>query len=91
MPAIDPFFASNIDPVTAARHAEAVTPSDTADLNHVTSAIYIGGAGNLALILANDSAPVTFTGLAAGTVLQVQAKRIMATNTTATALLAMWS
>lgn len=91
--AVDPHFATTEEPVTAARHAEAVTPSDTADLAHVTSAVYVGGAGDLALILANDgdTAPVTFKAVTAGTVLQVQARRVMNTNTTATSIVALWS
>jgi hypothetical protein len=89
----DPFFGTNNEPVTAARHAEAVTPSDTADLSKVTSAIYVGVAGDVALILANDPdvAPVIFKAVPAGTLLQVQARRVMATNTTATNIVALWS
>jgi hypothetical protein len=91
--AVDPFFAGTLEPVTAARHAEAVSPSDTADLTKVTSALYVGVSGDLALILANDpdTAPVIFKGVAAGTLLQLQCRRVMATGTTATNILALWS
>jgi hypothetical protein len=91
--ASDPFFATNCEPVTAARHSETVAPSDTTDLTKVTSAIYVGGAGDLSLILANDSdgGATTFKAVPAGTTLYVQCRRIMDTNTTATNLVAMWS
>jgi hypothetical protein len=91
--AVDPFFGTTNEPVTAARHAESVAPSDVADLKHVTSAIYVGVAGDLALIMANDPdfAPVVFKAVPAGTVLQVQARRVMNTNTSATNIVALWS
>jgi hypothetical protein len=91
--AVDPHFATTNEPITAARHAEAVTPSDTVDLSHVTSAIYVGVTGDLAMILANDPdvAPVTFKAVPAGTLLQLQCRRVMATGTTASSIVALWS
>jgi hypothetical protein len=93
--AVDPFFATNEEPITAGRSAAAIVPSDTADLPHVTSSIYVGGAGNLVVLMADpgsiDSATVTFTAVPVGTVLQIQARRVMATGTTATNLVAIWS
>ncbi|WP_051382440.1 hypothetical protein [Bradyrhizobium sp. Tv2a-2] len=90
----DPFMGTSTEPLTAARHAEAVTPSDTIDLSHVTSAIYVGGAGDLTVLMANDildTQTVTFKAVPVGTVLQLQARRILATGTTATNVVAMWS
>lgn len=91
--ALDPYFGTTSEPVTAARHAEAVLPSDSADLTKVTSALYIGGAGDVALILANDpdSGAVTFKVVPAGTILYVQCRRVMNTNTSATSIVALWS
>lgn len=69
----------------------AVTPSDTADLaDGITRAIYVGGAGNVAVIGADDDTPVTFTAPPVGTKLEIRVRRIMATNTTATLLIAMF-
>jgi len=71
-----------------AGHAAAVTPSDTANLK-AESIIYVGGAGNLAIITI-EGETVTFLGMTAGTVLPVWTYRVMATNTTATNLVAIW-
>lgn len=71
-----------------ATHAFSITPADATDLSEITRAIYIGGAGNLTVVLQSD-AEVTFTGLATGTVLPLRARQISATGTTATAILGM--
>ena len=65
----------------------AITPSDTVDLpDHMV--IYVAATGNVALVDKNDTV-ITYTGLPAGATLPVQAKRINATNTTAT-LVGVW-
>lgn len=72
----------------------AVTPSDTATLSYngeksKTKAIYIGGAGNLAV--KNDlGTSVTFTGVTAGTIYPISASIVMSTNTTATNIVALF-
>lgn len=63
----------------------AITANDGTDLAAETRAIYVGGAGTLALVLASGDA-VTFTGLTAGTLLPVRAIRVKATGTSATQL-----
>lgn len=67
----------------------AVTASDSTIIN--CRAIYVGGAGNLALSISSTASAVTFTGVAAGSVLPIQLDqgRIMSTNTTATAIVAL--
>ena len=69
-----------------------VTPSDTADLPYGSPCryIYVGGAGNVAVKLANDTAAITFVAVPVGTVLPVMAIKVMATGTTATNLLALY-
>lgn len=69
--------------------ANAITPSDTAGVN--CRALYVGGAGNVAIKTTANAAAVTFTGLVAGTVLSVMIDggSVMATNTTATLLIAL--
>lgn len=64
----------------------AVNPSDSVDLPSVTRAIWVGGSGTVVADLAGGTT-LTFTGVAAGTVLPVQARRVRATGTTATALI----
>lgn len=72
------------------RRVAAVTPNDGADLTGITRGIYLGGAGNVAVIFADDAdgAPQTLTGLATGMWHPMQVRRIMVTNTTATLILA---
>jgi hypothetical protein len=67
----------------------ALTPSDTVDLAELTDAIWIGGAGNVVAVQQNNQA-VTLTGLPAGAWVPVKARRVNATNTTATALVALY-
>jgi hypothetical protein len=80
-------FDSMMDsPIQPARNLSAITPNDSTDLANVAKAIWVGGAGNVALIAADDSASVTLTGVAAGTVIPIRARRVLATGTTATNL-----
>ena len=67
----------------------AITPSDTVDLPRVTGGILVGSTGNVAAVMQNNVA-VTFTALTAGTMLPIAAKRINATGTTATGLVALY-
>ncbi|MFH0295660.1 hypothetical protein AAFX91_00250 [Bradyrhizobium sp. 31Argb] len=89
--AVDPFFVTS-GPDSAPRKAAAVTPSNTQDLSNVTKMIFVGGAGNLAIIMADDAdaSPVTINAVPAGTMLELQVRRVMAANTTATNILALW-
>jgi hypothetical protein len=66
--------------------AVAVTPSDTADLPGVTSAIYIGTAGNMQVTM-GDGVVVAFTNLPVGWH-PIQARRIWSTNTAASGIVA---
>lgn len=67
----------------------AVTPSDTANIKSGPArALYIGGAGNVVAINENDVA-VTFVGVPAGTILPIVTKRVNATDTTATNIVAL--
>lgn len=67
----------------------AVTPSDTADLTLTTRAVFVGGGGAIRVILARDTSAVTFSGVAAGTLLPIRVSRVLATGTTATSILAL--
>ena len=68
--------------------AMTVTPSDTVDLTYVSRGIYVGGAGNLSVIM-DTGVTVTFAGIPSGTFLPICCTRVMATSTTATNILAM--
>lgn len=67
----------------------AVTPSDSANMPAGCRSIYVGGAGNIVAV-GWDNTVATFTAVPVGTVLPIQAKRINATNTTATLMIAMY-
>jgi len=68
----------------------AVTPSDANDLgNGPANALYVAGAGNIAVNLAGGGT-ATLTGLAAGQILEIAASRVLATGTTATGIVALY-
>lgn len=75
--------------VAPARHAFAVTPHNTTELPVATKGIYVGGAGNVAIVPRDSTDPVVFTAVPVGTVLPVDAKLVRATDTTATLLVAL--
>ncbi len=74
--------------VAGAYRAAAVTKSD-ATILPATRGLYVGGAGDVSAILAGDTAAVTFSAVAAGTVLPIQVTKVMAA-TTATLILALY-
>jgi hypothetical protein len=65
--------------------AKAITPSDTA--SNKFKAIYVGGAGNLAVTDIGNGAAVTFTAPPVGSIIPIETSLVMATNTTATLLI----
>ena len=71
-----------------AHHAMAVTPSNTNDLPAATTAIFVGGAGNVRVTMLGGER-VTVTGLPAGWH-PIRVTRVWATNTTATNIVAVW-
>lgn len=70
--------------------AASVSPSNTVDLAPWARALWIGGAGDLRVIMAGDNTntPIVFPGLSAGVWMPIQVKRVMATGTTATNIIA---
>ncbi len=64
----------------------AITPSDTVDLQEVPISIYVGGAGSLKVTMYDDSV-VTYPAIAAGRH-NLRVKRVWATGTSATGLIA---
>ena len=72
-----------------AEYAVSVTPSDTVDLAQQSRALYIGTGGNLS-VLVLDGSTVLFAGLNAGQILPVRIKRVLATGTTASSIVALY-
>ena len=63
---------------------KAITPSDTVLQQY--NAIYVGGAGNLTVI-AESGDSLLFTAPPVGTIIPIKVTKVMATGTTATALI----
>jgi hypothetical protein len=68
-----------------ADHGFAIVPHDAADLVEVARALYVGGAGSVRVVTASG-AELTLAGVASGSVLPVRVRRVLASGTTATAL-----
>lgn len=80
---------SNANDVFSARGAAAITKHDSTNFSPCR-AIYVGGAGDVVVVFAENGEAVTFVGVPAGTVLPVAAKRVNSTNTTATSMVALY-
>jgi hypothetical protein len=68
--------------------AEAVTKSDSTVFG--CKAFYVGGAGNVAIKTHSGATAVTLTACIVGQIYPIQCYNIMSTNTTATAIVALW-
>ncbi len=66
-----------------ANDAFSITPHDSNELSQVTRALFVGGAGNINLTTAAGTTLV-FTGVTAGSILPIQASKVLSTSTTAT-------
>lgn len=79
--------------LAGANYCAVVTTSDTVDLpiytqkQQLTTWLYIGGTGNLVAVLENG-ATCLFSTIPAGTFLPIAVKRVNATSTTATTIVA---
>lgn len=88
---VDPFngvFSGVSDP---GERAVAVMPSNTADLPETPKSLYVGVGGDIAMIGDNEATgatPVVWRNVPAGACLPFRPRRIMATDTTAGAIVA---
>lgn len=67
--------------------ATPVTPSNSVSFSTNAHRLWVGGAGNVVVVLADDST-CTYTSVPAGTYLLVRCKRVNSTGTTATNIVA---
>ena len=74
--------------VDAFERAVAVTPSDSTILD--CEGFYVGGAGNVAIVPKRGGSAVTFTAVLVGHVYRIACSKINSTNTTATAIVALY-
>lgn len=80
-------FSSTIDSVIApASNCFALVPSDAEELAVATKAIYVGDGGNIVLRSLSGVADVVFANVPSGSVIDVRARYVRATGTTATSL-----
>lgn len=91
MPTTDIYAAFAPSPSAPARRLQAVTPSDGTDLTIPAKALYVGGAGDLKIVpvASPDGEAVTLTNHPVGYV-AVQTRRVVATGTTATHIVALF-
>ena len=78
----------NADATRPAAKAVIVTPSDSTELN-VTRGLYIGGAGDVVVTMAEQGTNITFVGVPAGTFMPIQVRLVLAA-TSATSILALY-
>jgi hypothetical protein len=69
-------------------HAAAVTPHDDNDLPFRTTALWVGGTGDLAFTTMHGE-DVTLVAVPAGTLLRVRADKVLDTGTDATLIVAL--
>jgi len=86
--AITDRFSGNAGSImSSAIHAEVLTPNDSADLDYVTRALYVGGTGNIKVTMQGGETLI-ITAVQVGTMLPVRVTRVWATDTTATNIVA---
>lgn len=81
-----PAYASDSAALGSAKDGFAVTPSDTVAFATMTRGLYVGGTGDVAVIMRSGAA-LTFSAVPAGTLLPIQASQVKATGTTASLIL----
>ncbi|WP_182085403.1 hypothetical protein [Aureimonas sp. ME7] len=84
MPARDTYLSTATSMAGPANRLFAVTPDDGADLPFVTTGLYVGGGGDLAVKDRESDATVVFRNLGSGAGLPIRVARVLATGTTAT-------
>lgn len=83
-------FQTYDGPATSSRAPYAVTPSDSVELSVIPKALYIGTGGTVILRGAAEGATdVTFKNVASGQILDVAARYVRATGTTASDIVAL--
>jgi hypothetical protein len=71
--------------------AAAVTPNDGADLpGGPCQGVYVGGAGTLTVVTKAGTS-VLFAAVPAGTTIRLRVRRVMATGTAATSIVALYN
>lgn len=86
---MDPFENHSSSLQAPARGAAAVVPDDDAELAYMTRALYVGGAGDVSVRMA-DGQEVIFFNVPGGSVLPIRVVKVLAAGTTAGSMIALW-
>lgn len=84
---VDPFRDNGDGVCASARAPFAITPHDVNELPTIPKALYVGAGGQVTLRGVDGAADVVFRNVAAGQVLDVRARFVRATGTTAADIL----
>ena len=71
-------------------NAETVAPDNDNDMPNTSRAIYVGGTGDLEVVMADGGAAVTFRNVVSGSLLPIRAARVRVENTTATHIVCLY-
>ena len=85
----DTFSAQRAGLSSPAEDGEPVTPNDGAELANASRYLWVGGAGNVHLTTIMGT-EVTLEGIWGGTLIPIRARKVFATGTTATLIVALW-
>lgn len=82
-------YAPN-DKMFSATAWKAITPSNTALLEPCPVALWVGGAGDIAIV-GHDGVSATLSAAPAGAVVTVQPRQLLSTGTTATLIVGLYT
>ncbi len=85
----DPNNPNNVF-VPNAMFAAAVTKSDATVFTNPTGALFVGGAGAVAVRMYGNAASVVFAAVPAGSILPISVDQVLSTGTDATAIVRLW-
>lgn len=88
MPILDDFKGYSPSMQSPVTHAVGITTDDTADLGHLTRALYVGTGGDVRVTIA-DGSTVTFVNMVQGWH-PIRVSRVWATGTTADHMVGCW-
>lgn len=86
---MDSFSNFPTTPISPARSASVVAPSDSTALPTVSRAVYIGQGGDLAVTMV-DGEQVVFEAVPSGSLLPIRISGVSATGTSAAGILSLW-
>lgn len=90
MAATDDFATYRTGLDSPARHAAIVSPSDSADLTHVTRGLFIGATGGALKVTTVGGETLVFPDLPANSIIPLQVTRVWLTSQVATPIVALW-